>query len=132
MGEDHRDSSYLEDLSTPTIKSDMYTTGRGGSGNMAKNDPENPRIARESQDVEGVPMRDSTGDVHFGRGGAANVIKPPEDEAALAREENERVARALANQHDAPIVEEEGRTEDVRGWADKGKDFLLGRRRRGK
>ncbi|KAL5330374.1 hypothetical protein ACEPPN_003901 [Leptodophora sp. 'Broadleaf-Isolate-01'] len=31
-------------LETPTLKSDIYTTGRGGSSNMAKNsDPEAAR-----------------------------------------------------------------------------------------
>jgi len=37
------------DLETPTIKSDVYTTGRGGSGNMAKNT--DPYEARRAQDV---------------------------------------------------------------------------------
>jgi hypothetical protein len=36
-------------LDTPTIKSDFYTTGRGGSGNMAKNT--DPGEARRAQDV---------------------------------------------------------------------------------
>lgn len=36
-------------LETPTLKGEVYTTGRGGSGNMAKNiDPE---AARRAQDV---------------------------------------------------------------------------------
>ena len=39
-------------LETPTSKGEMYTTGRGGSGNMAKNiDPE---AARRAQDVVGL------------------------------------------------------------------------------
>jgi hypothetical protein len=38
-----------KDLQTPTIKSEVYTTGRGGSGNMAKfTDPDE---ARRAQDV---------------------------------------------------------------------------------
>ena len=36
-------------LETPTIKSKVYTTGRGGTGNMARND--NPEEARRAQDV---------------------------------------------------------------------------------
>jgi hypothetical protein len=36
-------------LETPTLKSDVYTTGRGGSGNMAKNN--DPEAARRAQDV---------------------------------------------------------------------------------
>jgi Protein of unknown function (DUF3602) len=40
------------DLGTPTLKSKNYTTGRGGTGNMAVNDPERPELAREAQDVD--------------------------------------------------------------------------------
>lgn len=36
-------------LETPTIKTKVYTTGRGGQGNMAKND--SPEEARRAQDV---------------------------------------------------------------------------------
>lgn len=36
-------------LDTPTLKGDIYTTGRGGSGNMAKNN--DPEAARRAQDV---------------------------------------------------------------------------------
>jgi hypothetical protein len=39
----------VDSLETPTIKSAMYTTGRGGTGNMAHND--NPEEARVAQDV---------------------------------------------------------------------------------
>lgn len=39
------------DFDTPTLKTAKYTTGRGGIGNMAKNDPEHPELAREAQDV---------------------------------------------------------------------------------
>ena len=39
-----------EDLQTPTLKTAMVTTGRGGTGNMAKNtDPVETRLR---QDVE--------------------------------------------------------------------------------
>lgn len=64
-----------DDLATPTIKSDTYTTGRGGSGNMAKNDPNHPEIARASQDVQPVVKTERSGSFHIGRGGAANVAK---------------------------------------------------------
>lgn len=53
---------------TPTIKQDVYTTGRGGSGNMVYNDPERPEIARESQDVETPPLRVEEAPHHTGRG----------------------------------------------------------------
>jgi hypothetical protein len=58
-----------QDLVTPTIKQEVYTTGRGGSGNMVHNDPDRPEIARESQDVEAPPMRVQEGAPHHtGRG----------------------------------------------------------------
>ncbi|KAG8623731.1 hypothetical protein KVT40_008707 [Elsinoe batatas] len=65
------------DLSTPTIKQNHYTTGRGGSGNIVSND--SAENARKAQDVEASaaaakqPSGDKPG--HFGRGGAANVVK---------------------------------------------------------
>jgi hypothetical protein len=35
-------------LETPILKGDVFTTGRGGSGNMAKNtDPEATRLAQD-------------------------------------------------------------------------------------
>jgi len=68
-----------QDLATPTIKADTYTTGRGGSGNMAKNDPKHPEIARASQDVEPVPKTGRSGSFHVGRGGAANIAKTEND-----------------------------------------------------
>ncbi|KAF2176684.1 hypothetical protein K469DRAFT_440084, partial [Zopfia rhizophila CBS 207.26] len=77
------------DLITPTLKSEHYTTGRGGSGNMARNDPNHPEIARASQDVDTPVHREQEGPHHFGRGGAANIAKPSDEEARLARENNQ-------------------------------------------
>jgi hypothetical protein len=57
-----------KDLTTPTIKQDYYTTGRGGSGNMMQNDRQHPEIARESQDVETPPLRLDEGRHFMGRG----------------------------------------------------------------
>lgn len=39
-----------EDLKTPTLKTAVVTTGRGGTGNMAKNN--DPYETRLRQDVE--------------------------------------------------------------------------------
>lgn len=62
-------ASSGKNLITPTIKSTIYTTGRGGSGNMKKNDPKHPEVARKSQDVAPVlPRRGSEGTGHTGRG----------------------------------------------------------------
>ena len=41
-------------LETPTLKGEVYTTGRGGSGNMAKNT--DPEAARRAQDVVGYVL----------------------------------------------------------------------------
>jgi len=65
------------DLTTPSIKSDVYTTGRGGQGNMSKNDPANPDRARASQDVKATPRRLSQGQSHYGRG-MCRVVEPIE------------------------------------------------------
>jgi len=69
-------------LTTPTIKQSQYTTGRGGSGNMAVNDPSVPahaEMARAAQDVGAPAMRqtEQTGEafVHHGRGGGGNILK---------------------------------------------------------
>jgi hypothetical protein len=62
-----------EDLVTPTLKSNTYTTGRGGQGNMALNDPERPEVARAAQDVEAHPTQSEP--THYGRGGAANILE---------------------------------------------------------
>lgn len=40
----------LSSLETPTIKADKYTTGRGGTGNMASN--KDAQQTRAAQDVE--------------------------------------------------------------------------------
>lgn len=56
----------MEPITTPTLKTKTYTTGRGGTGNMAKND--NPEEARAAQDIDipGILLNESTH--HTGRG----------------------------------------------------------------
>ncbi|KAM0332595.1 hypothetical protein ACHAQA_002879 [Verticillium albo-atrum] len=76
-----------KDLQTPVLKSSVVTTGRGGTGNMLKND--DPYETRLRQDVEGAPRRTSSGAAHYGRGGAANIFKAsPEEQAAAAKAAN--------------------------------------------
>lgn len=41
------------ELATPTLKADVFTTGRGGTGNMVSND--DPELARVRQDVDVPP-----------------------------------------------------------------------------
>jgi hypothetical protein len=99
FGHEHRGSAGAEDLVTPTLKSNTYTTGRGGTGNMAKN--ENPNVARLAQDVEAPAVREPE-NFHYGRGGAANIAKAASDEGK--KENKERKSNE--------------------GIAEKGKEFL--------
>ncbi|KAI9720916.1 MAG: hypothetical protein M1828_005486 [Chrysothrix sp. TS-e1954] len=78
-------------LDTPLIKASMYTTGRGGKGNMAHNNADDPSEARRAQDVSPIMRRGShssagssdgganprnrpTG-INTGRGGRGNVVR---------------------------------------------------------
>ncbi|KAF3387749.1 hypothetical protein F1880_001315 [Penicillium rolfsii] len=88
------------DLATPTIKQEIYTTGRGGSGNMVQNDPEHPEIARESQDVESPPLRAEQYPHHTGRGGAANAYIPTPEEEEHARKEEAELIRVRTQSKD--------------------------------
>ncbi|TVY26085.1 hypothetical protein LHYA1_G004284 [Lachnellula hyalina] len=106
-------------LETPTIKSQIYTTGRGGSGNMAKND--NPEEARRAQDVVGHPRRESTSSTHVGRGGAANIFKPSAEEIAKAKTDNAKWESALEDE------EKDGSAP--KGLADRGKEWLMGKKK---
>ncbi|PYI20895.1 hypothetical protein BO86DRAFT_72227 [Aspergillus japonicus CBS 114.51] len=78
-----------KDLVTPTIKQDVFTTGRGGSGNMMQNDPQHPELARELQDVETPPLRMEEAPHHTGRGGVANAYFPTPEEEKRMREQGE-------------------------------------------
>ena len=53
-------------MTTPTLKSNIYTTGRGGTGNMARND--DPEEARAAQDVDIPGITLPEGAHHTGRG----------------------------------------------------------------
>jgi len=68
---------------TPTLKSKMYTTGRGGSGNMAKNDLEHPEEARRAQDVDIPGLTLPEGSHHTGRGKPPPLRKPLQTELLL-------------------------------------------------
>ncbi|TVY82633.1 hypothetical protein LSUE1_G002840 [Lachnellula suecica] len=107
------------DLETPTLKGQIYTTGRGGSGNMAKND--DPEAARRAQDVVGHPRRESTSSTHVGRGGAANIFKPSADDIAKAKSDNAKWESAIGD--------EEKDVKKPQGLADKGKEWLMGKKK---
>ncbi|KAM0446954.1 hypothetical protein ACHAPV_007876 [Trichoderma viride] len=76
-------SIKASDLETPVLKTAVVTTGRGGTGNMTKND--DPHETRLRQDVKAVPRRLSSGAQYAGRGGAGNVFKGEDELEQLAR-----------------------------------------------
>jgi hypothetical protein len=104
------------DLVTPTLKGEHYTTGRGGTGNMARNLPEFPELARASQDVEAPSHREPTGAHHYGRGGAANIAKVTEEEKRVAEEHNRRKSEDAKRQ--------EGQAAAGKGLLEKVKEGL--------
>jgi hypothetical protein len=99
-------------LETPTLKTEVFTTGRGGSGNMAKNS--DPETTRRAQDVVAHPRTETGNDTHVGRGGAANVFRPSSEERGRTVE-GEKKADG-----------EKGTVTREMGFADKGKEWLSG------
>lgn len=92
-----------DDLATPTLKSNLYTTGRGGTGNMAANDHTDPSLARAAQDVDAPAslFKEPENHVHVGRGGAANVAKLSEEDARMNKERNQEERGMLGRAKDA-------------------------------
>ncbi|KAL9095635.1 MAG: hypothetical protein Q9165_002067 [Trypethelium subeluteriae] len=113
MTKERRESfNDAKDYVTPTIKQDVYTTGRGGTGNMAKNDKDRPEVARAAQDVEAPRPRELQGGFHVGRGGAANVAKAETDSSG--KSDIQRTEQGLGM----------GARRNSKGLADKGKELL--------
>jgi malic enzyme len=118
----HRASTGPLDLSTPTIKSPTYTTGRGGTGNMAHNDLRHPELARASQDVEARPVEPvprqkavaaaagSANDHHhhLGRGGQGNIVSSPS-----RKHEADRVAEAAAEARESVLAQRKSKESVV-------------------
>jgi len=88
---------------------------------MARND--DPAAARRAQDVVGTPRRESTSSTHVGRGGAANVFKPSAEEIEKAKRDNAKWESAVGDDDSL----KQG-VPKPKGLADKGKDWLLGRK----
>lgn len=88
---------------------------------MARND--DPAAARRAQDVVGAPRRESTSSTHVGRGGAANVFKPSTEEIEKAKRDNAKWESAVGDDESL----KRGQPQP-KGLADKGKDWLLGRK----
>lgn len=103
MTGERRPSGTARDLVTPTLKQDMYTTGRGGSGNITKLD--NVDVARKAQDVEAPIHHEPENAFHYGRGGAANIAKLSEEEKRAAHEKNQRTSGEIARQAHGGIAE---------------------------
>ena len=59
-------SPAVKPQTTPTLKTSHYTTGRGGTGNMARLDT--PEEARRAQDVDVPGITIPEGVHHTGRG----------------------------------------------------------------
>ena len=121
-------TATTDDLSTPTLKTEIYTTGRGGSGNMAKNT--DPAEARKAQDVVAHPRRESASSTHIGRGGAANVFKPSKEDLEAARREEKKWENAVAVDdvsHQHQHQHQHQNEKHHKGLADKGKDWLMGK-----
>jgi len=83
---------------------------------MARND--DPEAARRAQDVVAHPRRESTSSAHVGRGGAANVFKPSQAEVEAAKKDNAKWEGAVVDDGD----------NKTKGLADKGKEWLFGRK----
>ncbi|KAK0618356.1 hypothetical protein B0T17DRAFT_618954 [Bombardia bombarda] len=113
------------DLQTPTLKTSVVTTGRGGTGNMAKNS--DPVETRLRQDVAPVVRRSSQGATHIGRGGGGNVFNP--EDAQTAKKEQEKGASAIADDGPAKTPAKTSvKKSDEPGWAEKGRNLLFGKR----
>ncbi|EFX01670.1 hypothetical protein CMQ_8136 [Grosmannia clavigera kw1407] len=114
-----------KDLETPMLKTSIVTTGRGGTGNMARNT--DPKETRARQDVEPVTRRPSIGAAHVGRGGTGNVFKAEEvaaaeDGSAIADDKSSTHSDERKKQH------QHSHSHSNNGLAAKGKDWLLGKR----
>lgn len=131
------------ELGTPTLKSKTFTTGRGGTGNMAVNDPEHPELARERQDLD-VPLvaLAAEKDYAIGRGrknptrrrrvlssfltpksgGAGNVHHLTAGQRAEAKEHNQHVR---ANSMGRPTSKDGAYLREL---AEKSKEKLFGRK----
>lgn len=80
----------------PTLKNKFYTTGRGGSGNMAENDLKHPEIARRRQDVDVTPAPLVVeNNFPTGRGGAGNIHNLTRSEIAEAKQHNDHVLATI-------------------------------------
>ncbi|KFX99492.1 hypothetical protein O988_03833 [Pseudogymnoascus sp. VKM F-3808] len=125
------------DLETPTLKEDIYTTGRGGSGNMVANTGK--AGARRAQDVVALPRRESEG-THVGRGGAANIVKVPtrtgEEETSSVEGKEGKEVKEVKEVKEAKEVKGKGKGKNnegapEEGVVERGRRWVAGLVRRG-
>ncbi|KAK5707317.1 hypothetical protein LTR17_020815 [Elasticomyces elasticus] len=105
-----------QDFSTPTIKSNTYTTGRGGQGNMATNLPDFPEYSRAAQDVD-TPAhheKEAKGVYHWGRGGEGNAMMVGSAKAPTNKASGEGLRPTEKHQ----------RSGSFQGIMEKGKEML--------
>lgn len=72
------------------------------------------------------PRRESTSSAHVGRGGAANIFKPTAEEIEKAKKDNAKWESAVGD--DDSVQKLKQGEKKPRGLADKGKDWLFGRK----
>jgi hypothetical protein len=109
MSKERTSSQGASELATPTIKAEKYTTGRGGTGNMAKNDPNHPEIARASQDVNAPVQREPDASFHVGRGGAANYAsRSGETASQTAKDHSLKAEKERLKEKEADILQRIG------------------------
>lgn len=109
------------DLQTPTLKSALYTTGRGGSGNMAINDPLNPAEARAAQDVEAPAhhSKEMQGTYHWGRGGEGNMTTVGKSERQQSKERKSSKERTPQQEPTTTTTT----TQQIRGKVERRSSF---------
>jgi hypothetical protein len=72
-----------------------------------------------------VTRRESHGATHVGRGGTGNVVVNP-DEAEEGQQHPQQ--HQQKKDESAVVVDEESPKPEQPGWAEKGKQFLFGKR----
>ncbi|KAB8336722.1 hypothetical protein FH972_021031 [Carpinus fangiana] len=127
MSSRHAAPPTAADLATPAIKQTTYTTGRGGSGNMATNLRSAPEYARAAQDTAAPPQRlgddDAQTVTYTGRGGGGNVLRGGERAGSFtgAKKERGEVRDVLLGEKKAAAAAEQGEKEKEVVGGEKGR-----------
>jgi len=115
----------LIDFNAPVLTNEVYTTGRGGTGNMAKNT--DLEEIRRAQDVVTYPRHESVGGTHAVRSDSVHIHYPPfhpsVHDIVMAKSQNLQWEQA-AKDEEAKKAAELAHMEECKGWADRGKDWI--------